>query len=816
MTTAAWMPSESAAALLEERTRSVDALTQEAFARYLPAPGVALLAAGGYGRRRLFPHSDIDLLILSARPFSTIRERDRAGEFLRRLWDAGLRASHSVRTVEECCTLQPGNPELAFSLLDHRPLAGDPTLLEEFQSRWRRFLQTRGAEIAQLLCTAARARHARFQRTIFHLEPDVKEGPGGLRDLQAAEWLEQLCGGRGAPASTALLEPLASVRTFLHLRHGRDNNVLDFDSQDAAARAGILGAGDPAALMRAWYRNATAVLRGAERAMEDFESRDRGRLSLWFSRRSRLSTTDFTVSRDRVFLRNPGLLDSDAELPLRLFLFTARHGLMPSRETEARLERHAPAWMDLRAGRPAGAAFWRELLRLPCAAAAVRAMRSAGYLPRVLPEWGRIDHLVVPDFYHRFTVDEHTNAALEVLEDLAGETAQPRRFFAGIWEECGRDQWLLRLALLLHDIGKGSGRNHTLESLDIARAFLDREGFAPQERPALLFLIGKHLLLSEVMQTRDVAAAQVQQWLAGEIGTADRLRMLVLLTYADISAVGAGRMASWRAAQLLSLYRTLHARIESGLEEPARNGAGLPASLSPAARALLAGLPARYRWGRTAEDFEQDASLLETARSKGAAVRLSCSDGSWSAVIAAADHPRLFAGLAGALSSFGMEIVQCEAFTHQAGFAVDSFRFADPHRTLELNPPEQERLAETLAGAACGRASAAELLRRRAAPRLPARAAAMPPAITFLEDLAGHATVVEVVAQDRPALLHELASAISAEGCGIRLVLVDTRAHKAIDVFYVTHAGAPLDAARQASLRASLERACAAPPATPR
>ncbi|MFZ5925881.1 MAG: HD domain-containing protein [Acidobacteriota bacterium] len=808
MTTAAWMPSESAAALLEERTRGVDALAREAFALHLEAPGIALLAAGGYGRRRLFPHSDVDLLLLSARPLSTIRERDHAGQFLRRLWDAGLRASHSVRTIEECCALQPGNPELAFSLLDHRLLAGDPELFAEFEERWRRFLQSRSAELARLICTAARARHARFQQTVFHLEPDVKEGPGGLRDLQTAEWLARLFGPAGSAPLAGLLEKLAAVRIFLHRRHGRDNNVLDFDSQDAAAREGLLGACDPASFMRAWYLNANAVLRGAERAMEDFESQDRGRLSAWFDRRRRLSTADFTVSRDLVFLRNPGMLERDAELPLRLFLFTARHGLMPSRETEARLERHAPAWMERRAGRPAGAAFWRELFSLPCAAAAVRAMRSTGYLPAALPEWRRIDHLVVPDFYHRFTVDEHTNAALEVLEELPGEKAPPRRFFSEIWEECGRDRWLLRLALLLHDIGKGSGRDHTRESVDIAREFLRRERFAPEDESAVLFLIEKHLLLSQAMQTRDVAALPVQQWLARELGTADRLRLLLLLTYADISAVGAGRMTAWRAAQLLSLYRTLHARIESGLDEPADNGEALLASLSHAARALLAGLPARYRWNRTAEDFELDAALLDRARTKGAAVRLISSGGAWLAVVAAADHPRLFADLAGALSSFGMEIVQCEAFTHQDGFAVDSFRFADPHRTLELNPPEQGRLTETLLQAAARRVSAAELLRRRAAPRMPSRAASIPPAITFSEDLAGHATVVEVVAQDRPALLHDLASAISAEGCDIRLVLVDTRAHKAIDVFYVTHAGAVLDPARQSSLRAALQRAC--------
>jgi [protein-PII] uridylyltransferase len=806
------MPSEPAAAVLEERTRSVDALAREAFALHFEAPGAALLAVGGYGRRRLFPHSDIDLLLLTARPLSTIRERDRAGEFLRRLWDAGLRASHSVRTVEECCALQPGNAELTFSLLDHRFLAGDENLFREFEQRWRRFVDSRRAEIARLLCTASRARHARFQQTIFHLEPDVKEGPGGLRDLQTAEWLAGLM-RRAAPAlADNWLEPLAAVRVFLHLSHGRDNNVLDFDSQDAAARAGLLGARDPASFMRAWFRNAGAVMRAAERAMEEFESQDRGRLSAWFDRSGRLSTADLTVSRNLVFLRNPGQLERDPDLALRLFLFTARHGLLPARETETRLETHAAQWMEQRAGRPAGAKFWRELLSLPHAAAAVRAMRSTGHLAAALPEWRRIDHLVVPDFYHRFTVDEHTNAALEVLEELHGERTPPRRFFAELWEECGREQWLLRLALLLHDVGKGSGRDHTEESLAIARGFLQREGFAPQEQSAVLFLIEKHLLLSEAMQSRDVASQEVQQWLARELESAERLRLLVLLTYADISAVGAGRMTAWRAAQLFSLYRTLHARLESGLDEPAANGAALLGSLSPAARSLLAGLPARYRWGRTAEDFEQDAPLLEQARAQGAAVRLSASDGAWQAVIAAADHPRLFADLAGALSSFGMEIVQCEAFTHQDGFAVDAFRFADPHRTLELNPPEQERLRETLLRAALGRVSAAELLRRRAAPRMPARAAGMPPAITFFEDLSGHATVVEVVAQDRPALLHDLAAALSSEGCDIRLVLVDTRAHKAIDVFYVTRAGAPLEEQQREALRNALERACTASP----
>ncbi|MEJ5367316.1 MAG: ACT domain-containing protein [Bryobacteraceae bacterium] len=811
MTTAAWTPSDSGAgALLARRTLSVDALVREAFARHLEAPGVALLAAGGYGRGRLFPYSDVDLLILAARPFTTLRERDRTGEFLKQLWDAGLRASHSVRTPAECCTIQPGNTELAFSLLDHRLLAGDAALYGEFEPRWRRFLRDRGAELARTLCSSFRARHARFQRTIFHLEPDVKEGPGGLRDLQAREWLELLCGFPAGPDSAVLFERVAEVRLFLHETHGRDNNVLDFDAQEAAARAGLLGSADAASFMRAWYRNAGAVVRAAEKAVEDFEAQERGRLSAWFDRRRRFSTAEFTVSRDRIFLKNPGQLQHDAELPARLFLHVARHGIPLARETEARLSAHQAGWREMFSRRPAGAAFWRELFSQPHASAAVHAMRATGWLAAALPEWERIDHLVIPDFFHRFTVDEHTNVALEALEQLRSETAPPRRFLAELWEECGRDQWLVRLSLLLHDTGKGSGRDHTEASLEIARDFLQREGFPAREEAEVLFLIGKHLLLSEAMQSRDVASPETQRWLAKEAGTTDRLRMLVLLTYADVSAVGAGRMAAWRAAQLVSLHRTLHARIESGLDEPADNGAELLERLSPAARALLEGLPARYRWGRSVEDFERDAELAGEARQRTAAARIAPAEGAWAAWVAAADHPRLFADLAGALSSFGMEIVQCEAYTHADGIAVDVFRFDDPHRTLELNPPEQERLRETLERAAAGKVSAADLLRRRAPRRTPRHAAAQPPAITFYADLSGQATVVEVVAQDRPGLLHDLAAALSAAGCDIRLVLVDTRAHKAIDVFYVTLGGRPLREEDCTRLRAVLEEACRA------
>lgn len=800
--------------VLRERSALVDELVQEAYGRAL-APvftaGLTLLAVGGYGRRELFPHSDVDLLVLVRRTPHLLEQREALSEFLRLLWDSGLRASHSVRTPEECCGVIDGNFELTVSLLDERVLAGDRGLYANWRERFVRFLNAERRDITRRLCRLARGRHLRFHGTIYRLEPDVKDAPGGMRDLQAARWLRALREDPAdAPDDPRPLDFLFATRCFLHFRAGRDNNLLNFDAQDELAAALFSPWPDPAEWMRAWFRNANAVYRAALAELETSEAQDRSLFANFRDWRARLSNSDFTVARDLVFLRKPRELEEGPGLALRLFEFVARHGVPPARDTGRRITSHLFRYAQSFADSPPGAAFWKQLLSLPHAPLALRSMAETGLLGALLPEWNRIEHLVIRDFYHQYTVDEHTLVALEVLSALPRADAPGAPRFAVLLEECANDAWLLRLALLLHDTGKGSGKEHSLESERIAEAFLARMGMEERDRDLVLFLIRHHLALAAAIQSRDMDDPATARRLKDLLKTVERLRALTLLSYADISAVNAVAMSPWRREQLWRLYRITNRALTGGLtEDRVETPETAWGEVSSELREFIAGLPARYLWTHTREQAEAHLALYRKCQPGAAAVDLVRREGSYRVTIVTADRPFLLASLAGALASFGVDIVQCEAFSNAQGVVVDQFTFTDPTRSLELNPPERERLRLTLRRVASGELRAEELLRHRPA-RSGARAAraAFVPQVSLDGDASSTATVVEVVAQDRPGLLYTLASAISRAGCNIEVVLVDTEAHKAIDVFQVTRDGRKLDEAAAHALRGALLAAC--------
>jgi [protein-PII] uridylyltransferase len=806
VTTTAASPPSDAAILLAERTAEVDRLVlREAGDLLSAAPtGLALLAVGGYGRRHLFPYSDIDLLLLFESERLALANKSAISTMLQRLWDAGLRVSQSVRTPDECAEVHDSNIELNVSLLDQRYLAGDRVLYAGMARRLPRFIQGNREALVRNLSKLTRERHSKYAGTIYHLEPNVKETPGGLRDYQILCWLEQLRESDGshvgaaepAPELQAAFRFLARVRCYLHQISGRDNNVLSFDAQDGIAAQSE--ANDAAAWMREYYRHSRTIHYAATRALDASEVQSSALLAQFRHWRSRLANADFSVHRERAHFRAPQALDPDPELVLRLFEFVARHGIRVSAEAEQQI---AAKLGRLRAWFSEPRHVWPALsrmLNLPHATLAVRSMHETGVLTAMFPELEQIECLVIRDFYHRYTVDEHTLVAMQSV-------SQAHDSYAGLLSEVKQPDLLL-FALLFHDSGKGAPTaGHVHGSVEFARAAMRRIQMPAQDQDTVLFLIEKHLVLSEVMQGRDVFDPQTIRDVAAEMETVERLKALTFLTYADISAVNPNAMTPWRAEQLWQLYLMVYNELTRELETDRIE----PMSAGPPERStFLAGFPTRYLRTHTQQEIESHMALEGASRKRGVAVELRRMESAWQLTLAAADHPGLFAAAAGTLAAFGLNILRAEAFSNRRGIVLDTFAFSDPNRTLDLNPTEADRLRAMVERTVTGKTDVKELLRNRPKPVLPARSARIPAQVSFNSAAGNSATLVEIVTEDRPGLLYDLASAISSNSGNIEVVLIDTQAHKAIDVFYVTEGGSKLSHEKQQALGEALRRAC--------
>ncbi len=772
-------PPEDAVARVRERSDAVDALVlrlaAQSLGRWL-SQGMAVAAVGGYGRRELFPYSDVDLLLLIDRAETGQAAKAEIGEFLRLLWDAGLAPSHSVHTVASVCEPPENNIELTISTLTRRPLAGCERLHRELGSRFPESLRRNPERSRSLLAALTRERRARFQDTIQWLEPDLKDGCGGLRDLHLPEWLTALDTGE-LPTDTRsdARDFLFELRYRLHHRAGRNENRLSFDAQEDLFAY-------PEEAMRRFYRHAREVDWRARLALAELRpSRTKPTLIGALSRRlgwSKAVPPAETVEPVQ-----------ETQLWSRLWQIGRYGDVLPLAEQAAWMRRTGdlvpPGWREL-----------RELLGLPFAGRALRTMRDTGLLTILLPEWAGIDSLVTRDFYHRYTVDEHTLVAQETLDELASmPPAGSNSQFHDLLRETP-DPHLLRWALLFHDMGKGHAEDHARRSTEIARQALERLEAPPGERDTILLLIESHLELSELVRTRDLREPAIVEAVAHRFGTVERLQLLTLLTYADMNAVAPGVLTPWRASQLWSAYTALHRELTRELEaERIESLPSLPA--------FLQGFPRRYLLVTDERSVAAHAELAQRALAEGAAASVAREEGCWLLSIATRDRPRLFAELAGALASFGMNIVHAEAFGNAAGNVLDVFRFTDPDRRLDLNPEEVEDLERLLVATARGQVDIRKRLSARPLPRWRSRQAGQPVA-AFDSEVSPRATLIEISAPDRPGLLYDLASAIADAGCSIDVVLVDTEAYRAIDVFYVTHNGRKLSITLQTTLQAEL------------
>jgi [protein-PII] uridylyltransferase len=386
-------------------------------------------------------------------------------------------------------------------------------------------------------------------------------------------------------------------------------------------------------------------------------------------------------------------------------------------------------------------------------------------------------------------VDEHTIVAMQNLWTVTGA-------YQEILSEI-ENPAVLMFAILFHDTGKGSGESHIPRGIELARQAMTRILMPPGDRDTVEFLIRRHLDLSNVMQSRDVFDPQTVHELGRQVETVERLKALTLLTYADISAVNPTVMTAWRAEQLWQIYLIVHAELTRALESE---------RVETADDEFLQGFPTRYLRTHRPEEIERHIALGQRAgKRNGAEVELQRLETAWQLTLVAPDRPGLFAAAAGSLSSFGMNILRAEAFANRHGQVLDTFTFEDPNRTLDLNPSEVDRLRAIAEKAIAGKSDIRDLLRNRPKPQPPSRKARITSRVAFDSNASQTATLVEIIAEDRPGLLYDVASAMSTAGANIEVVLIDTQAHKAIDVFYVTAGGAKLSPEKQEELGAALQ-----------
>jgi [protein-PII] uridylyltransferase len=800
------------------------------------AERIALMAVGGYGRGELAPFSDIDLLFV--RPYKEAAHTESVIEFmLYALWDLGFKVGHASRTVAECVKLSRADMTIRTSVLEARYLTGERPLADELRRRFRdEVVNGTGAEFVAAKLRERDDRHAKAGTSRFMVEPNVKEGKGGLRDLHTLFWIAQylhptegvegamrmsMFGGRERRAFVRSFDFLEAVRAHLHFATGRPEERLAFDVQPEVARrmgyndrprAG--GDNTPAVerFMRRYFLIAKDVgvltrVFSAKLEAEHLKSEPRG-LSRFIpgraSTRVALADPGFVLDGGRLSIVGPGVLDDDPVNLLRLFQIadTRDVDLHPDALTAA-TRRLGLITSKVRRD-PAAAEVFLSILsdgRKPMRTLAL--MNEAGVLGRFIPEFGHIVAQMQFNMYHSYTVDEHTLRAVGVINDVdAGRFAEEHPLATAVMPMI-EDRQALFLAMLLHDTGKGLAGGQETAGARTSRQACERLGLERHRVDLVAWLVEHHLVMSDYAQKRDVGDPATVAAFAAIVETPERLRMLLVLTIADIRAVGPGVWNGWKGQLLRELYGATETLFRGGrLSDAAGIARRRQEALAYDARAaLIRDDPEARSWATSLEDAyfatvdpaEQRTHYGLAKRAEGggggaAAEMRSLSGTATEALVAARDRRGLFADLAQTIATLGGNVLGARIFTSTDGRAIDIFHVQDSNGRpfAEGNSRLAERLAAALEDAARGSPMTAKSGRYDLGR---ASAFSIASSVVMDNDASGAATVIETSGRDRPGLLATLAHTLSEAGLSIQSAHIDNHGERAVDAFYVVDDG---------------------------